>query len=81
MEDANFVKQNNRDATAFPLANFSAELLRQPFNITPLNIGACRWAKIASRVRRVLSLHFLIVPNISTIGLQQYARFEGLRLT
>ena len=40
MEDANFVKQNNRDATAFPLANFSAELLKQPFNITPLNIGA-----------------------------------------
>ena len=40
MEDANFVKQNNRDATAFPLANFSTELLKQPFNITPLNIGA-----------------------------------------
>lgn len=76
MEDANFVKQNNRDATAFPLANFSTELLKQPFNITPLNIGAYRMGENSFKGSLVFSLHLLIVPYLSTIRLQLYARFE-----
>ncbi len=81
MKDANFVKQNNRNATAFPLANFSAELLKQPFNITPLNIGTYRMGENCFKGSLVFSLHLLIVPYLSTIKLQLYARFEGLRLT
>lgn len=69
MKDANFVKQNNRNATSFPLANFSAELLKQPFNITPLNIGTHRMGENCFKGSLVPSLHLLMVPYLSTIRL------------
>lgn len=62
MKYPNLLIQNDRYPAAFALRYLGAELQEQRFDVTPLNIRACRVSENQMQRALVLPLHLIIVP-------------------
>ena len=68
MKDTHFIEQDDSYTAAFPFTDFGPKLLQKPFNVAPLNIGTDRMSADCFKRSLMLSLHVLMVLQISTIG-------------
>ena len=68
MKDTHFIEQDDSYTAAFPFTDFGPKLLQKPFNVAPLNIGTDWMSADCFKRSLMLSLHVLMVLQISTIG-------------
>jgi hypothetical protein len=66
MEYPHFFEHDHGYTTALALADFGAQFYKQRFNITPLDVCACRAGEDQFKSSLVLALHAAIVPRSGT---------------